>query len=83
MMMNHVAADKHLDHLRRGEGSWELIRFRFLYDLVAGRGVTSLRLKSLTEPFPGRVEGLPPVYFLLIPFPFLGPSGQLDLEVCV
>jgi hypothetical protein len=55
----------------------------FLYDLVAGRGVSSLRLKSLTEPFPGRVEGLPPVDFLLIPFPFLGPSGQLDLEVCI
>ncbi|KAJ6684301.1 E3 UBIQUITIN-PROTEIN LIGASE SINA-LIKE 4 [Salix viminalis] len=56
---------------------------RFLYDLVASRGVSSLRLKSLTEPFPGRVEGLPPVDFLLIPFPFLGPSGQLDLEVCI
>jgi hypothetical protein len=29
------------------------------------------------------VEGLPPVDFLVIPFPFLGPSGQLDLEVCI
>ncbi|XP_011002799.1 PREDICTED: uncharacterized protein LOC105109714 isoform X2 [Populus euphratica] len=56
---------------------------RFLYDVVASRGVSSLRLKSLTECFPGRVEGLPPVDFLLIPFPFLGPSGQLDLEVCI
>ncbi|KAJ6867341.1 hypothetical protein NC652_038534 [Populus alba x Populus x berolinensis] len=45
------------------------------------RGVSSLRLKSLTEPFPGRVEGRLPVDFLLIPFPFLGPSGQLDLEL--
>lgn len=56
---------------------------RFLYDVVASRGVSSLRLKSLTECFPGRVEGIPPVDFLLIPFPFLGPSGQLDLEVCI
>lgn len=56
---------------------------RFLYDVVASRGVSSLRLKSLTECFPGRVEGLPPVDFLLIPFAFLGPSGQLDLEVCI
>lgn len=56
---------------------------KFLYDIIAGRGVSSLRLKSLTEYFPGRVEGLPPVDFLLIPFRFLGSSGQLDLEICI
>lgn len=56
---------------------------KFLYDLVAGRGVSSLRLKSLAEYFPGRVEGFPPIDFLLIPFRFLGYSGQLELEVCI
>ncbi|KAJ9183204.1 hypothetical protein P3X46_007101 [Hevea brasiliensis] len=56
---------------------------KFLYDIVAGRGVSSLRLKSLTEYFPGRVEGFPPMDFLLIPFRFLGYSGLLELEVCI
>ena len=55
----------------------------FLYDLVSGKGISSLRLKSLTENFPGRVEGFPPMDFLLIPFRFLGPSGELNLEVCI
>ncbi|XVE86079.1 hypothetical protein DITRI_Ditri18aG0007600 [Diplodiscus trichospermus] len=55
----------------------------FLYDLVSGKGISSLRLKSLTANFPGRVEGFPPVDFLLIPFRFLGPSGELNLEFCI
>ncbi|XVF81996.1 hypothetical protein PTKIN_Ptkin16aG0007600 [Pterospermum kingtungense] len=55
----------------------------FLYDLVSGKGISSLRLKSLTDNFPGRVEGFPPMDFLLIPFRFLGPSGELKLEVCI
>ncbi|KAK6228722.1 hypothetical protein QUC31_005836 [Theobroma cacao] len=56
---------------------------KFLYDVVSGKGIRSLRLKSLTENFPGRVEGFPPMDFLLIPFRFLGPSGELNLEVCI
>ncbi|XP_021297258.1 uncharacterized protein LOC110426366 [Herrania umbratica] len=56
---------------------------KFLYDVVSGKGISSLRLKSLTENFPGRVEGFPPMDFLLIPFRFLGPSGELNLEVCI
>ncbi|XP_022745545.1 uncharacterized protein LOC111295942 isoform X1 [Durio zibethinus] len=55
----------------------------FLYDIVSGKGISCLRLKSLTENFPGRVEGFPPMDFLLIPFRFLGPSGELNLEVCI
>ncbi|XP_012452006.1 uncharacterized protein LOC105774174 isoform X2 [Gossypium raimondii] len=55
----------------------------YLYDLVSGKGMSSLRLKSLTENFPGRVEGFPPMDFLLIPFRFLGPSGEINLEVCI
>ncbi|KAL5745109.1 hypothetical protein ACOSP7_026255 [Xanthoceras sorbifolium] len=56
---------------------------KFLYDLVSERGISSLRLKSLAEYFPGRVEGFPPMDFLLIPFRFLGSSGELNLEVCI
>ncbi|GAV75817.1 HMG_box domain-containing protein/Sina domain-containing protein/PMD domain-containing protein [Cephalotus follicularis] len=56
---------------------------QFLYDLVVGRGMSSLRLKSLTENYPGRVEGFPPIDFLLIPFHFLVSSGHLELEVCI
>ncbi|KAK3218374.1 hypothetical protein Dsin_012344 [Dipteronia sinensis] len=56
---------------------------KFLYDLVSERGISSLRLKSLTEYFPGRVEGFPPMDFLLIPFRFLDSSGKLNLEVCI
>ncbi|KDP22662.1 hypothetical protein JCGZ_02504 [Jatropha curcas] len=56
---------------------------KFFYDLIAGRGVSSLRLKSLTDYFPGRVESFPPMDFLLIPFHFLNSSGQLELEVCI
>ncbi|KAG4143403.1 hypothetical protein ERO13_D06G186000v2 [Gossypium hirsutum] len=55
----------------------------YLYDLVSGKGMSSLRLKSLTLNFPGRVEGFPPMDFLLIPFRFLGPSGEINLEVCI
>ncbi|XP_057971660.1 uncharacterized protein LOC131160238 isoform X2 [Malania oleifera] len=56
---------------------------RFLYDLVSGRGISCLRLKSLAQNFPGRVEGFPPMDFLLIPFHFLSSSGQLDFEICI
>lgn len=55
----------------------------FLYDVVSERGSSSLRLKSFTRSLPGRIEGLPPMDFLLIPFAHLGSSGQLDLEVCI
>ncbi|KAK8630132.1 hypothetical protein V6N13_078942 [Hibiscus sabdariffa] len=58
-------------------------KLHFLYDLVCGKGISSLRLKSLTENFPGRVEGFPPMDFLLIPSRFLGPSGEISLEVCI
>lgn len=55
----------------------------FLYDVVSERGSSSLRLKSFACSLPGRIEGLPPMDFLLIPFAHLGSSGQLDLEVCI
>lgn len=56
---------------------------QFFYDVVSERGISSLRLKSCTQNFPGRVEGLPPVDFLLIPFGYVSSSGQLNLEVCI
>ncbi|KAK9266010.1 hypothetical protein L1049_010747 [Liquidambar formosana] len=54
---------------------------RYLYDLVSGRGISSLKLKSVTQNYPGRVEGFPPMDFLLIPCRFLSPKGELNLEV--
>lgn len=56
---------------------------RFLYCLVAERGNNSLRLKSYTPTLPGRVEGIPPSDFLLVPFGYLNSSGELNLEVCI
>ncbi|THG03298.1 hypothetical protein TEA_023229 [Camellia sinensis var. sinensis] len=56
---------------------------QFFYDVVSERGISSLRLKSCTQNFPGHVEGLPPVDFLLIPFGYVSSSGQLNLEVCI
>ncbi|ONI17332.1 hypothetical protein PRUPE_3G152100 [Prunus persica] len=56
---------------------------RFAYNLVSGRGNSSLRFKSVTENFPGRVEGFPKMDFLLVPFCFFTSSGQLNLEVCI
>ncbi|GMY24259.1 E3 ubiquitin-protein ligase SINA-like 10 [Fagus crenata] len=56
---------------------------RFLYDLVSGRGSSSLRLKSVTQNFPGRVEDFHPTEFLLIPFHFFGSSGHINLDVCI
>lgn len=56
---------------------------RFLYDLVLKQGISSLRLSSLAECFPGTVEGFPPIDFLPVPFRFLNSSGQLNLDVCI
>ncbi|XP_027078993.2 uncharacterized protein [Coffea arabica] len=56
---------------------------RYFYDLASERGSSSLRLKSYTQNYPGRVEGSPPVDFLLVPFAYLSSSGQLDVEVCI
>ncbi|XP_057487763.1 uncharacterized protein LOC130773831 isoform X2 [Actinidia eriantha] len=56
---------------------------RFFYDLVSERGINSLRLKSCAHNFPGQLDSLPPTDFLLIPFGYLGSSGQLNLEVCI
>nr|XP_043614365.1 uncharacterized protein LOC122586441 [Erigeron canadensis] len=56
---------------------------RFLYCLVSERGNSSLRLKSFTQTLPGRVEGIPPADFLLVPFGYLNSSGELNLEVCI
>ncbi|KAJ9562093.1 hypothetical protein OSB04_007253 [Centaurea solstitialis] len=56
---------------------------RFLYCLVSERGNSSLRLKSYTQTLPGRVEGIPPSDFLLVPFGYLNSSGELNLEVCI
>ncbi|XP_024928861.3 uncharacterized protein LOC107416263 isoform X1 [Ziziphus jujuba] len=55
----------------------------FTYDLILKRGNSSLRLKSLAENFPGRVEGFPQMDFLLVPLRFLNSSGQLNLDVCI
>lgn len=56
---------------------------RFIYDIVSRRGLSSLRLKSVAENFPGRRKDFPPVDFLLIPFHFLGSSGKLNLDICI
>ncbi|CAA2938361.1 uncharacterized protein LOC111382790 [Olea europaea subsp. europaea] len=56
---------------------------QFLYDLVSERGDSCLRLKSYTNNYPGRVEGSPPVDFLLVPYGFINSTGSLDLEVCI
>ncbi|XP_023751925.1 uncharacterized protein LOC111900276 [Lactuca sativa] len=56
---------------------------RFLYYLVSERGGSSLRLKSYTQNLPGRVDGIPPADFLLVPFGYLNSSGELNLEVCI
>ncbi|KAI5684348.1 hypothetical protein M9H77_05576 [Catharanthus roseus] len=59
------------------------LKGQFYYDLVSERGSCSLRLKSYTNNYPGRIQGFPPLDFLFIPFTYLGSSGQLDLEVCI
>ncbi|XP_042033274.1 uncharacterized protein LOC121779888 [Salvia splendens] len=56
---------------------------QYLYDIVSERGNSCLRLKSYTNNFPGRVEGSPPVDFLLVPFGFVDANGNLDLELCI
>lgn len=56
---------------------------RFAYDVVSKRGNSSLRLTSLAENFPERVEVFPPMDFLLVPTRLHGPSGQLNLNVCI
>ncbi|KAF5791466.1 putative protein-serine/threonine phosphatase [Helianthus annuus] len=56
---------------------------QFLYCLVSERGTSSLKLKSYTQTLPGRVEGIPPSDFLLVPFGYLNSSGELNLEVCI
>ncbi|XP_073293800.1 uncharacterized protein [Primulina huaijiensis] len=58
-------------------------REQYLYDIVAERGNSCLRLKSYTNNFPGRIEGSPPTDFLLVPFGFLNPNGALELEMCI
>ncbi|KAL8246944.1 hypothetical protein R6Q59_008160 [Mikania micrantha] len=56
---------------------------RFLYYLVSERRGSSLRLKSYTQTLPGRVDGIPPSDFLLVPFGYLNSCGELNLEVCI
>ncbi|KAJ0468359.1 putative protein-serine/threonine phosphatase [Helianthus annuus] len=56
---------------------------RFFYCLVSERGNSSLKLKSYTQTLPGRVDGIPPSDFLLVPFGFLNSCGELNLEVCI
>lgn len=56
---------------------------RFMYDLVLKRGSSSLRLNSLAECFPGRVEGFRQMDFFLVPYRFLDSTGQLNLDVCI
>ncbi|KAL6512920.1 hypothetical protein OROHE_019710 [Orobanche hederae] len=56
---------------------------QYLYDVVSERGNSCLRLKSYTNNFPGRVEGSPPVDFLLVPYGFSNSRGELDLEMCI
>lgn len=63
-----------------GPSTW---KNKFLYDIISEKGISSLRLKSVAEYFPGRVEGLVPMDFLLIPYRFHDSSGELNLEVCI
>ncbi|KAL1531546.1 RING-type E3 ubiquitin transferase [Salvia divinorum] len=56
---------------------------QYLYDILSERGNSCLRLKSYTNNFPGRVEGSPPVDFLLVPYGFVDATGKLDLELCI
>ncbi|KAK6128758.1 hypothetical protein DH2020_037513 [Rehmannia glutinosa] len=56
---------------------------QYLYDIVSERGNSCLRLKSYTNNYPGRIEGSPPVDFLLVPYCFLNSTGKLDLEMCI
>ncbi|KAF4356800.1 hypothetical protein F8388_000603 [Cannabis sativa] len=56
---------------------------RFVYDLVLKRGKSTLRLSSLAECLPRRVEGFPLMDFLLVPFRFFDASGQINLDVCI
>ncbi|GFP78822.1 methionyl-tRNA formyltransferase [Phtheirospermum japonicum] len=58
-------------------------REQYLYDIVSERGNSCLRLKSYTNNYPGRIEGCPPVDFLLVPYGFMNSSGELDLEMCI
>lgn len=59
------------------------LKVQFFYDLVSERGSSSLRLKSYTNNYPGRIEGFPLMDFLVIPFSYLSSSGELDLEICI
>ncbi|XP_071735241.1 uncharacterized protein [Rutidosis leptorrhynchoides] len=56
---------------------------RFLYYIVAERGSNALRLRSCVQSLPGRVDGIPPSDFLLVPFGYLNSCGELNLEVCI
>ncbi|TKY51698.1 E3 ubiquitin-protein ligase SINA 10 [Spatholobus suberectus] len=56
---------------------------RFIYEIISCRGRSSLRLKSVAEIFPGRMEDFPPVDFLLIPFNFLVSSRELNIDICI
>ncbi|XP_027363139.1 uncharacterized protein LOC113870841 isoform X2 [Abrus precatorius] len=59
------------------------LKERFTYEIVSCRGRSSLRLKSVAESFPARMEDFPPVDFLLIPFHFLASSGKLNIDICI
>ena len=58
-------------------------KVRFMYDIVSCRGSSSLRLKSVAENFPGRMEDFTPVDFLLIPSHFIHSSRKLSLDICI
>nr|GFC10537.1 aminotransferase-like mobile domain-containing protein [Tanacetum cinerariifolium] len=47
------------------------------------RGNNSLRLKAYTQSLRARVDGIPPLDFLLVPFGYLNSCGELNLEVCI
>ncbi|CAH9094657.1 unnamed protein product [Cuscuta epithymum] len=54
----------------------------YSYDIVSEKGSSSLRLQSVAQNFPGRIEGFPPD-FLLIPFTYMSSSGKLEFDVCI
>lgn len=56
---------------------------KFCYDIVSESELSSVRLKSVTRNFPGKMEGFASMDFLLVPFRFLALSGKLNLEVCI
>ncbi|VFR00939.1 unnamed protein product [Cuscuta campestris] len=57
-------------------------RTHYSYDIVSEKGGSSLRLQSVAQNFPGRIEGFPHD-FLLVPFTYTNSCGELEIDVCI